>query len=254
MTEESLSMGGDRRRGDCCVMSMLVQAIVMASLARAMREVEGQRGAVDRQGAGHPPVRVKALVEKAEPVIEKAGPLMDSARQAVEKAGPAIQKAAPLIEKIGGLNDKVGVVVERAGNVSRRRDSVSRRLAPQDLPRLSDEDVGHSQDGREQVEKVGELLQDAAGRARTRLDQIDRALDNTVAQVEHVSESGEARSNASGARSERQLRPGSRRRFPPWCGRKPSGCGDARRRDVHLDGSLCRHDAPKRLPAGSDRR
>jgi peptidoglycan DL-endopeptidase LytF len=168
-------------------LSMLVQAIVMASLARAMRKLQANaEPLIDR--AGPLADRVKALVEKAEPVIEKAGPLMDSARQAVEKAGPAIQKAAPLIEKIGVLNDKVGVVVERAGElvagVTQLVDDSRPRFAE-----ITDETLGIVKTGREQVEKVGDLLQDAAGRARTRLNQIDRSLDNTVAQVEHASES-----------------------------------------------------------------
>ena len=54
---------------------------------------------------------------------------------------------------------------------------------------ISDEALAIVKTGREQVERVGELLQDAAGRARPRLDQIDRSVDSTVPQVEQVSES-----------------------------------------------------------------
>jgi uncharacterized protein YoxC len=40
--------------------------------------------------------------------------------------------------------------------------------------------------GREQVQRLGNLLHDASERARTRLEQIDHTVESTVEQVEHV--------------------------------------------------------------------
>ena len=37
--------------------------------------------------------------------------------------------------------------------------------------------------GREQVQRIGDLLHDAGDRARTRLDQIDQTVENTVEQI-----------------------------------------------------------------------
>jgi peptidoglycan DL-endopeptidase LytF len=167
--------------------AMVVQAIVLASVARAVRKLQANAEPLIER-AGPLADQAKLLLQKAAPVIEKAGPLMESARQAVEKAGPAIQKAGPLIEKIGILNDKVGLVVEQAGElvvgVTHLVDDSRPRFAE-----ISNETVAIVKTGREQAEKMGELLQDAAGRARTRLDQIDRSLDSTVAQVEQAGES-----------------------------------------------------------------
>jgi hypothetical protein len=54
------------------------------------------------------------------------------------------------------------------------------------IAQLSDEMVGIARSGREQVERVGELLRNATDRAETRLSQIDRTVEQTVEQVEQV--------------------------------------------------------------------
>jgi methyl-accepting chemotaxis protein len=51
---------------------------------------------------------------------------------------------------------------------------------------IADEVVGIAKSGREQVERVGELIHDASDRALTRLEQIDRTVEQTVNQVEQV--------------------------------------------------------------------
>ena len=133
------------------VLSAIVQAFVLASVASAVRK----------------------LKEKAEPLIDKAEPAIGQVKALVEKSHP-------VIEKISGLSDKAGDLV---ANVN--------RLVNESRPKInqiSDEAVAIVKSGHEQVDKVGELLQDAAGRARTRLDQIDLAFDGTVAHVEQVSE------------------------------------------------------------------
>ena len=42
--------------------------------------------------------------------------------------------------------------------------------------------------GREQVERIGEMLHDAGDRAKERLEQIDHSVESTVEQVEAVGE------------------------------------------------------------------
>jgi hypothetical protein len=51
---------------------------------------------------------------------------------------------------------------------------------------IANEAVAISKSGREQIERIGELLNDAGGRARERLDQIDRSVDSTVEQFEQA--------------------------------------------------------------------
>ena len=52
---------------------------------------------------------------------------------------------------------------------------------------ISDETVAIMRSGREQVERMGDLLHDAGDRARARLEQVDQSVESTVNQIENVS-------------------------------------------------------------------
>jgi hypothetical protein len=54
------------------------------------------------------------------------------------------------------------------------------------ISEVSDQAVAIARSGRQQVERIGALLNDASGRARARLEQIDQSVENTVDQVGHV--------------------------------------------------------------------
>jgi len=54
------------------------------------------------------------------------------------------------------------------------------------IAELSEEAVAITRSGREQVERIGDLLHDASDRARARLEQIDESLESTVGQVGQV--------------------------------------------------------------------
>jgi methyl-accepting chemotaxis protein len=54
------------------------------------------------------------------------------------------------------------------------------------IVQISDQMVGIAKSGREQVERVGELLHNASDRALSRLEQIDRTVEHTVDQVDQV--------------------------------------------------------------------
>ena len=53
---------------------------------------------------------------------------------------------------------------------------------------ISSDCAAIARSGREQVERLESLLNDVSDRARERIDQIDRSVDNTVEQVEQVGE------------------------------------------------------------------
>ena len=55
------------------------------------------------------------------------------------------------------------------------------------IANISEETAAIVHSGREQVERLGELLHDAGDRARTRLEQVDQAVETTVTQIENVS-------------------------------------------------------------------
>jgi methyl-accepting chemotaxis protein len=56
------------------------------------------------------------------------------------------------------------------------------------IAQISEETAAIVHAGREQVERVGDLLHDAGDRARARLEQINHDVESTVNQIEHVSE------------------------------------------------------------------
>ena len=74
-------------------------------------------------------------------------------------SGPALEKAGPVLENIGDVAEKAGKLVV---SVNLLVDDARPKIAE-----ISDEAVAIVKTGRDQVERVGELLQDAAGRART---------------------------------------------------------------------------------------
>jgi len=156
--------------GLACIM-FVVQAFVMIGLLRVVRKIEQ---------------RVEPLVNRAEPVLEnletltaKLGPMADeSVGPLVEKVGAAFEQIAPLVEKLEFAADQAGKLLTSAN-----------RIIEDARPRISEvssEVAAISHSSREQVERLGELLQDAGDRARSRLEQIDQTVESTVEQVEQV--------------------------------------------------------------------
>jgi len=121
------------------------------------------------------------FVGEARPVVAKVGPVLD-------KIGPVIAKVGPAIERIGPLADKVGVLVEKGSAILTNTNRVIEETRPR-IAEITGETVAIARSGREQVERLGSLLHDAGERARTRLEQIDQTVENTVEQVEQVGDS-----------------------------------------------------------------
>ena len=147
-------------------LAMVVQAFVLLMVYRSIRKIQEQAA---------------PFVESVDPVLRKVEPMMDRVGVLLEKAGPVFEKAGPALESIEAVAGKAGNLVT---SVNRIVDDTRPRVAE-----ISDEAVAIVKTGRDQVERVGELLQDAAGRTRQRLDQIDRSVDSTIHQVEQVGES-----------------------------------------------------------------
>jgi uncharacterized protein YoxC len=169
MTEELFRWVVAAGVGLACL-AMLVQAIVLLMFYRSIRKIQEQ---------------AEPFLERVDPVLRKAEPMMDRVSAVLEKVGPALEKAGPVFEKAVPVLENIGAAADKAGNlvvsVNRIVDETRPRVAE-----ISDEAVAIVKTGRDQVERVGELLQDAAGRTRERLDQIDRSVDSTIHQVEQV--------------------------------------------------------------------
>ena len=86
------------------------------------------------------------------------------------------------------------VLVQRAGEIAVSASQVvatANDVMVDARPQLKDMSVEAAaivRTGREQVERLGELIQDAGDVARNRIEQIDHAVTSTVDQVEHVGE------------------------------------------------------------------
>jgi len=121
-----------------------------------------------------------ALYRVASSMQKKIFPLVD-------QMGTVAVDAAPVIEKIGPVIDRVGPALDAANGVL----VATRKVVDENRPLVAEiatQAVAISQSGRQQVERIGDLLNDAGSRARERLDQIDRSVDQTVEQLEHAGE------------------------------------------------------------------
>ena len=123
--------------------------------------------------------KVEGLVDRAAPVVEKAGPLLD-------RVGPVLDGVGPVIERVGPiLGQGQRVLASAAGILEDSRPRIAE---------ISNNAAAIAKSGREQVEKLGNLLHDASERAHTRLEQIDQSVESTV---EQVKEAGDAMKRAA---------------------------------------------------------
>ena len=136
---------------------------------------------------------VQPLAEKAARLLEKFRPVTESPE--IDTLVPAIRKFRAASEQIGPILDKAGVVIAKAGPAVDQAAKVlatTNRILEDARPRISEisqEVVEIAKEGRQQVERAGELLHEAGDRARHRLEQIDNTVESTVAQVEQIGDS-----------------------------------------------------------------
>jgi methyl-accepting chemotaxis protein len=106
--------------------------------------------------------------------IYRAGKEAQSAGQEVGT------KLAPLVDRFEGLLTAFNNFLTTSG-----------KMLEENRPRLAaitSETLVVAKTVRQHAEVVGELIDDTSGRAQARIAQIDRTLEQTVAQVEHASE------------------------------------------------------------------
>jgi methyl-accepting chemotaxis protein len=159
-------------------LAFVVQAGVVFAIYRASRKMQLKTAQFIQE--------IEPVVRRAGPALERIGPVMEKINPVIDRVGPMLDKAGPALERIGPMADKFGALAERAAAMA----ASATRLVDEARPRvvqISNETATLVRTGREQVEHIGEVLHDAADRARTRLEQIDNAVDSTVEQVEHVS-------------------------------------------------------------------
>jgi ABC-type transporter Mla subunit MlaD len=100
---------------------------------------------------------------------------------AMYRAGKEAYKASKNAQnRIGPLVDRFEAILTSTS-----------RILEENRPKIADitaETLVIAKAARQQAERIGELINDANGRARNRIAQIDQTVDHTVEQVEHVGE------------------------------------------------------------------
>jgi hypothetical protein len=145
--------------------AFIVQSFVMMALFGVARKMQRKIAPLIEKG--------EAVATSAVPVIEKVKPLAEQAAATLQKAGPVLEKAGSAMEKATALLTSTHQIIE------------------ENRPRIAEmtaDGAAIVKSGREQAQNLGELLQDAGSRARARIEQIDRSVDNTVEQVEQIGE------------------------------------------------------------------
>jgi ABC-type transporter Mla subunit MlaD len=158
--------------------AFVVQAAIMFAIYHASRKMQQKTA----QFMGE----IEPVFHRVAPALDRMGPVIDKVAPVVDRFGPMLDKAGPNLERIGPMADKFSVLVERASAMAASVTRLIDDTRPQ-VAQISNEAATLVRAGREQVQHIGEVLHDATERARSRLDQIENAVDNTVEQVENVS-------------------------------------------------------------------
>ena len=162
MTEDTFRIVVAAAVALACI-AFVVQAVATFALYRVSRRMQRN---------------VEPLTERAELVIGRLVPMID-------KIGLAADNVGPVADRIGVVAGKVAPVIDEVGTALATASRIMQETRPR-IAELSSEAVEIARSGRQQVERLGELLNDAGDRARTRLEQIDQAVESTVEQVGQV--------------------------------------------------------------------
>ena len=167
-------------------LAFVVQAGVMIALFRLTRKMQAKTAGFMEKAE---PVlaKVEPVFDKIGPVIEKIGPALDSINAAAAKVGPAIDRFRPVVDRaVVVVVERTGVLIQSVNRVTATANLIMQDVRPR-IADISDQTVAIVRSGREQVERVGDLLHDAGDRTHARLEQIDHAVEATIKQIENVS-------------------------------------------------------------------
>ncbi|MGO4885603.1 MAG: hypothetical protein ACLP59_32995 [Bryobacteraceae bacterium] len=109
-------------------------------------------------------------------VLVQAGILYAMYRVAME----AQKAGTELAPKVGPLIDRFDTFFVASSKVLEENSGK--------IANITEETLAVVKATRQQVERIGELIDDVNGRAKARIAQIDHAVESTVEQVEHASE------------------------------------------------------------------
>lgn len=164
--------------------AFVVQAVAAIAVSRGLRQLQAKiTGFL---------ANAEPAIARLDPMIERATVLMDTATPQIEIVGAAVEKAGTALERARITLDKASAAIDRASPMidQARTTLANANLAiEENRPRVS-EITGQvaeiARTSREQVDRLGALLEDAGDRARARLAQIDNTVTDAVEQVGEV--------------------------------------------------------------------
>jgi len=171
--------------------AFVVQAFIMLALYKtALKTRQSTERFTGKLDAAFE--QVGPVIKKAEAVVDTAKPIIEMTRAVIERVGPAVDAAMPVIRKAGPVMEearaavaKAGLFIERATDTVASANLMINDVRPQ-VKEISQEAVAIVHSGREQVERIGDLVHSAGDKAKARLDQIDQSVDSTIEQVGNV--------------------------------------------------------------------
>jgi hypothetical protein len=110
---------------------------------------------------------------------------MDRLGPVIDQAVPAIRRVGPLMDEAKSVASKAGKLVDRATDIAITTNMVIADSRPQ-VKAITQEAAEIVRTGREQVQRVGDLISDVGDKTRSRLDQIDHGVDQTLEQMQNV--------------------------------------------------------------------
>jgi methyl-accepting chemotaxis protein len=128
------------------------------------------------------------LYSIARKLQERISPLAARGVAVADSMGPVIDKVGPIIDQVGPVIQKTTAGLDRATTVLTAMEKILEDARPR-VTEVTQNIAAITKTGRQQVERIGSLVEDASGRARERLEQIDHSVSQTVEQVEHAGDS-----------------------------------------------------------------
>jgi uncharacterized protein YoxC len=164
--------------------AFVVQAVAAIAVSRGLRRMQGHIAGF--LASAEPAIaRLEPLIERATELIDTATPQIRIAGATIEKAGPVLERARVTIDKASAHIDRAGPLIEQAKMVLGNANLAIEENRPS-VAEITGQLAEIARVSREQVDRLGALVEDAGGRARARLEQIDDAVAATVEQAGEV--------------------------------------------------------------------
>jgi ABC-type transporter Mla subunit MlaD len=169
-----------------------VQAIAAIAITRGLGQLQAKFAAF--LDSAEPAVaRLDPMIERATVLMDTATPQIRVVGATIEKAGPALERARITLDKASNAIDRASPLIDHAKAVVANANLAIEENRPR-VAEITGQAAEIARTTREQVDRLGALVEDAGDRARARMAQID---DTVTEAVEQVGEVGDALKRAA---------------------------------------------------------